>query len=65
MKDRVKKGGMLMEENIDIHLSGGVLMTLLADAQIRSRIPVTLSGETMYLNEGNLFLSMRMITWHT
>ena len=42
----------------DIHFAGGVLMTLLADAEVISRNPVRVFGETVNLNEGNLFLFM-------
>ena len=42
----------------DIHFSGGVLMTLLTDAEISSRTPVQIFGEKLGTNEGNLFLSM-------
>ena len=42
----------------DIRFSGGVLMTLLADAEKVSRTPVTLFGANLNVNEANLFLSM-------
>ena len=42
----------------DIHFAGGVLMTLLVDAEVISRNPVRVFGENVKLNEGNLFLFM-------
>ena len=42
----------------EIHFSGGVLMTLLTEAERTSRTPVRLFGEELNVNEGNLFLSM-------
>ncbi len=45
-------------ENTDIRFSGGVLMTLLTDAEKVSRTPVMLFGQKININEANLFLSM-------
>lgn len=49
---------MIDYSDMDIHFSGGVLMTLLADAEIQTRIPVLLFGKELSVNERNLFLSM-------